>query len=302
MPRGGVDEVVDAITFPLLRLPGPTDGSRGRLLPVNLADAYQESAQRGGRPVPFSVKSAVDVATEAAQLSRSAVPPLCVDIQDMTSNFDFAYEGDGVVDVSADGHWHSVPLGDRECGASIRYITVPREELAVYRIAVIQNALGAPLLAGPAEVYVGGEFVLTTQLPTVVAKGELTLGLGVEQAIKVARNARFKEVREGEGVVAMVELVHDVDVDIVNHLGRSIDIEVRERVPITEPGAEVQISERNVEPAWEAYDQEERSTPIAGGRRWRVKVDAGSTKALRACYALRLFSNSELKGGNRREA
>jgi len=303
-PGGGVDDVVDAIVFPLLRLPSPDDtASRGRLVPVDTRRLYAESAGRWGRPVPFDVAQlAVQAESDAMRAGGAAPPAGCLDVNDLSSNYDFAWDADGVVDVVADGAWHSVPLGDRQCEAKVRYITVPREELLVYRVAVLQNPLGSPLLSGPAEVYVGGEYVLTTTLPMVAARGELTLGLGVEQSIKVARNARFKEVREGEGVVAMVELVHDVDVDIVNHLGRAIEIEVRERVPVAAPNAEVQVNERDVTPAWEAWDQQERGEIIKGGRRWRITVDGGGSAALRARYALRLFSNAEVQGGNRREA
>ena len=195
-----------------------------------------------------------------------------------------------------------MPLGDREASASMRYVAVPREELAVYRVAALTNPLRAPMLTGPAEVYVGGEYVLTTTLPDVPAHGEFTLGLGVEQAIKIARNARYNEVRDGKGVVSMVELVHDIDVDIVNHLQRPIDIEVRERVPVPAPQAEVQVEERDVTPTWEAWDQMERGEIIEGGRRWQIVVDAGAQQTLKARYVLRLFSNAEIQGGNRREA
>ncbi len=297
----GVDDVVNALVFPLLRLPGPTDSRRGRLVPVDVTALYQDSAARFGRPLRLNVAQLVHAAETEAHHAGGAPPPMCLDVSELQSNFDFAYDADTVVDVVADGTWNSVPLGDRDCEARVRYVTVPREELAVYRIAVLQNPLSAPLLSGPAEVYVGGEYVLTTSLPTVSAKGEFTLGLGVEQNIKVARNARFKEVRDGEGVVAMVELVHDIDVEIVNHLPRVVDIEVRERVPVPTEGAEVQISERGVTPPWEDYDQSERSPIVDGGRRWSVKVDAASSMKLQACYVLRLFSNSEVTGGNRRE-
>jgi hypothetical protein len=204
-------------------------------------------------------------------------------------------------DVEGDGGFHSVALGDRDGAASVRYVAVPREELAVYRTAVIQNPLPAPLLPGPAEVYVGGDYVLTTALATVPARGELKLGLGVEQAIKISRNARFNETRTGEGVVAMVELVHDIDIEVVNHLGRAIDIEVRERIPVPSPGAEVQVDERTVTPAWETYTQEERDAYVVGGRRWVLQVAQGASSKLTARYVLKLFSNSEVAGGNRRE-
>jgi len=99
----------------------------------------------------------------------------------------------------------------------------------------------------------------------------------------------------------MLELVHDIDIDVVNHLPRTIDIEVRERLPVPAQNAEVQVDERDVQPAWSEYTQEERNAPIVGGRRWELRVDAGATQKLRARYVLKLFSNSEIAGGNRRE-
>jgi hypothetical protein len=301
--RGSVvdDDVVAAITFPLLRLPPAHDPARGRLAPVDLRALYSESAQRAGRPIAFDVLSAVQAAEAAALDVGGPLPAGAIDLDEFTSWFDFAYDADGAVEVAGDGGWHSVAVGDRVCTAAVRYIAVPREDSNVYRVAAIENPLGAPLLTGPAEVYVGGEYVLTTTLPTVAARGELKLGLGVEQAVKVARNTRFSETRTGEGVVAMVELVHDIDVDVVNHLSRTIELEVRERIPVPAPGAEVQVDERDVSPPWECYEQDERDAPIAGGRRWVLSVDAGGASKVHVRYVLKLFSNSEVVGGNRRE-
>src|SRR5690606_3163532 len=112
---------------------------------------YARSAARAGRPIPFDLMSVVRKAADVAAQAGGAVPPQCIDIGDVTSRFDFAYDADGVVDVASDGGWHSVTLGDRACEAQVRYVTVPREESAVYRIAVLQNPLPSPLLQGPAE-------------------------------------------------------------------------------------------------------------------------------------------------------
>lgn len=297
------DDVLNALMYPLLRLPGPQDGNRGRLVPVDVRSLYGDSLARIGRPFRFDVVSAVQHAEEVAMSVVSiALPDGTVDADDISSHFDFAYEADGVVEVVADGGFHSIALGDRASDARMRYIAVPREEAAVYRVAMLTNPVPAPLLPGPAEVYVGGEYVLTTRLPTVPARGELKLGLGVEQAIKIARNTKYSEVRSGEKVVAMTELVHDIDIDVVNHLEREIDIEVRERVPIPAAGAEVVVEESAVEPVWQPYDQEERGQPIEGGRRWEVKVPKGGTQKLKGRYVVKIYANNEIAGGNRREA
>ena len=55
----------------------------------------------------------------------------------------------------------------------------------------------APLLDGPIDVYVGDDFLTTGAVSDVPPGGELRLGLGVEQGIKVARNARFREKTGG---------------------------------------------------------------------------------------------------------
>lgn len=305
--RGAADpsvpeDVLELVAYPLLRLPAADDARRGLLQPADLRSAYAESLARVGRTVSFDVMTAVHAAEERARAVTSVpLPDGALSLEGVSSHFDFAYAADGVVEVVGDGGFHSIALGTRSCDARMRYIAVPREELAVYRVAMLTNPEAAPLLTGPAEVYVGGEYVLTTRMPTVVPRGELKLGLGVEQGIKIARNARFEEVRSGEKVVAMTELVHHVDVDVVNHLERDIAIEVRERVPVPEPQAEVVVEEGPVEPLWQPYDQEERGQPIEGGRRWELTVPRGGAQRLRARYVLKIYANNELVGGNRRE-
>ena len=123
-------------------------------------------------------------------------------MREHAGRFDYVYHSDDRVDVPSDSAFHSVPLGDREARCTLRYVTVPREAAHVFRVASIENPTRSPLLSGPAEVYVGDEYVLTTTLPSVSPKERFKLGLGVEQAIKCARNTTFHEERSGRAVVA----------------------------------------------------------------------------------------------------
>jgi hypothetical protein len=149
---------------------------------------------------------------------------------------------------------------------------------------------------------VGGDYVLSTTLPIVARGGEFQLGLGVEQAIKVARNVHFSERRSGTKVVAMTELQHELDIELVNHLDREILCEVRERLPQPDENAEVVVEESDVRPPWESYDQRERGAELRGGRRWTTHVKPGKSEKLHASYVVKIYANNELVGGNRREA
>jgi len=301
---GPTQRALEMVVFTHLRLAAPDDaGHRNRLMPVDARRQYVESLTRFNVTVSIDVMQVIQRAEyDAATAALVPLPPGAVDVKGASGNFDFTYTTENPVDVPSDGTFHSVPVGSRTAEASVVYVAVPREDSHVYRQAMVKNPLPSPLLGGPAEVYVAGEFVLGTSLPTVAPKGELKLGLGVEQAIKVARNTSYKEQRSGTKIVATSELLHGITIEVVNNLEREIDCEVRERIPQPAANAEVVVEESNVSPEWKPYTQDERNQAIEGGRRWRIKVAANDRQTLKAEYVVKLYANNELVGGNRREA
>ncbi|MEQ9503707.1 MAG: mucoidy inhibitor MuiA family protein [Deltaproteobacteria bacterium] len=302
---GGIPTtVLEATIYTQLVLQSPADGARRqRLLPVDRRAQYLDTLNRDGRALDLDVLSVVEQAVRRAHAASDvALPRDAIDVGRASGAFDYTYDADAPVDVDSDGVFHSVPLGTRKSACDVHYVVVPREDENVFRIAEIENPLFAPLLSGPAELYVGDEYVLTTSIDNVAPKGRLTLGLGVEQAIRCARNTRFSEQRTSDAVVATNELVHDIAVELVNNLGRDVRCEVRERIPWPDADAEVVVEEVEVAPAWTRYDQEERGAPLVGGRSWTVKVPARSEVKLSARYVVKIYANNEIVGGNRREA
>lgn len=297
------EPVQAAVLFGALRLAPPAGAERGRLRPVDRAQVFRAELTADGRALTDDPIALVQRAEARARaVEHLAAPAGTLPVARSTGPYDYAWTADNPVDVPADGAWHAVPLGVRAADCALRYVTVPRESPHVFRLATLQNPTDAPLLAGPAEVYVDGAYVLSTALPTVPPGGRFELGLGVEQAIRCARNVRYEEARSDERVVAMAELRHAITVELKNGLGRPADVEVRERVPQPAEGAEVVIEELHVEPLWQGYDQTERGRPIVGGRRWRVEVPPGAERALKATYVVKIYAANELVGGNRREA
>ncbi|MCA9539716.1 MAG: DUF4139 domain-containing protein, partial [Myxococcales bacterium] len=297
-------EVQAAVVFARLRLGAHDDAARrGMLRPESLAETYRESLQACGRRVDFDPAAIVRLAEmQAREIERLSLPASAVAVDRSADRFDYAYAADARVEVPGDGAWHSVPLGVRAMPCDLHYVVVPRESTHVFRLARLQNPTHAPMLAGPVDVYVDGAYVLSSALPSVGPQARFELGLGVEQGIRCARNARFEEARSDERVVAMTELRHTLDIELANHLGRAAPCEVRERIPQAAEGAEVVVEETAVEPPWENWTQARQGRPIAGGRRWLVTVAPHSKRALAATYVVKIYANHELVGGNRREA
>jgi hypothetical protein len=191
------------------------------------------------------------------------------------------------------------PLFSRAGSAELVYVAVPREGSEVFREVRLKNPIDAPLLAGPADIYVSGDYLMTCDLPLAPAGGELRLGLGVEQAVKVARNSRFSEESAGLMGGSLV-LRHQIVVEVQNRLDRAISIELRERLPTLREGEdEIQIERGPIEPPWEAYEPEEYA--LRGGYRWSARLAPAGAQTFKASYAIKISAKRELVGGNRRE-
>jgi hypothetical protein len=296
-------ETIDRLTYSIMRLGAPEDGAeRGKLKVSSPEDRYLEFLQRQDLKVPFPIRGVLNNAlAEAKRCFMVHLPHGSHEVRYSAGSFDYAYAAEGRLDIPSDGQFHAIALLSRDAEVKLRYIVVPRIDPNVFRIAQLLNPLDAPLLAGMADIYVDGEYILSTEMPTIPPRGEMELGLGVEQGIQVARNTNYREVRSGETLVAFNELRHEIAIAIVNNLQRAIAIEVRDRLPVPAEGAKVDVQIDRVVPEWEVYNQQERGRPIRGGYRWKVEVPAGDRLNLEVDYTIKTFVDSELLGGNRRE-
>ncbi|MFC8493359.1 DUF4139 domain-containing protein [Streptomyces sp. NPDC057235] len=274
-PRPGGDE----LDYASLVLSGPEDreARRGRLFPGSSFDAVATEHRRRAE------------GAAALPLPRYAVRP-----RESAGSFDHRFDADARADVPSDGTWHTVAVGEIPVGLRTEHLCVPSVEETVYATLVVSNATGRALLAGPVEVTVDGEFLLTAALPTLAPGGVERLGLGPAEAVRVTRRTHLRESTAGLRNNVTV-LDHQVRVELVNRLAAPAVVEVRERVPVTsEP--DVRIEERD---GW-AVPEDGPEEHAAGTRVRRVELPAGGTAVLEGGYEIRVPAGKALVDGNRR--
>jgi GTP-binding protein HflX len=132
----------------------------------------------------------LDEARAGAEVDPGGLPRGCA--LAWSEAYDHAYAAEANVDVPADG------------SAAMGYVTVPRESTDVFRMARIVNPLSAPLLPGPVDVYVGGDFLMTGRVAFTAPDGELLLGLGVELILDIF--AQRAESADGKLQVELAQL------------------------------------------------------------------------------------------------
>lgn len=284
------------LNYGRLNMPGPGDELRGELRIAGLTTLYT-SGLRQRADVRFDVLDTIRHSISRAEEAGGRVPARC-DFASSLHGHDYAFSAPVRVDVPSDGQYHAIPLATVSSNARLRYVVVPRESQRVFRFVELDNTLTQALLTGPVDVHVNGEYLMTTHMPATVSGGVARMGLGVEQAIAVARNTTFEEHRCL--MSSTIDLNHTIDIELMNHLNRTAHIEVRERVPValeTEKKIDITITAAPHDLA--EYEQPEH--PIDGGHQWFVQVAAGEKQNLKLGYTIHMPSKCELIEGNRRE-
>ncbi|MDB4956698.1 MAG: hypothetical protein JWO36_4267 [Myxococcales bacterium] len=272
-----------------LRMASAGSPERGRLVPAPRSPQDAEITSR--------------VARASAAMAELVLPRGCA--TEWLHTYDYAFAAEGKVDVRADGAWHSIAVTARASKAKLHHVAVPREQPDVFRVATIGNPLEGPLLPGPIDVYDRGQFLVTSEVDYTPPGAAVEIGLGVDASVKIARNAEFHE--EATGMLrGGLKLVHAITIAIENLSARAIDIEVRERIPVTREGDdEIEVTLGKIDPAWERWTPDAtapRDERLRGAYRWSTSVPAAAKQLLRAGYEVKIAGKLELVGGNRRES
>ncbi|ATB27466.1 DUF4139 domain-containing protein [Melittangium boletus] len=275
-------------------------GQRGRLHSQPEA-ALQEQLVVMGVHLHLDVFALVAQYERVAESVRNVEPPVGTVLpQESSPNFAHRFDVESRVEVPSDGRWHTVPVLSAAVGLSAEYVSVPSVEPYVFRTVQVNNPTSHALLAGPVDVTLGDEFLMTSPLPTLAPGATQRLGLGVEESIKVSRHTRFDELSGGMFNNANT-LLHHVSVELANRTQRPVTVEVLERVPAV-PLAEkdIKVDESEVKPAWSKREAAPGEAPVEGERAWKVTLRPGETNKLLATWSIRIPSNKMLVGGNRR--
>ncbi|MFB7359547.1 DUF4139 domain-containing protein [Streptomyces gardneri] len=269
------------LDYAALVLSGPEEqGSRrGRLFPDAPFDPVAAEHRRRAESV-----AALPLPGHARRPRESA------------GSFDHRFDAAARADIPSDGTWHTVTVGEIPVGLRTEYLCVPSVEPTVYATLVLDNSTPQALLAGPVEVTVDDDFLLTAALPTLAPGAVRRVGLGPAEGIRVTRRTNVHESTSGLRNNTTV-LDHRVHVELANGLARPVTVEVHERVPVTSE-SDVRIEERADWTTPAADTGADRHAP--GTRVWRVDLPAGATTALDGGYEIRIPTGKALVGGNRR--
>ncbi|MEY9935907.1 DUF4139 domain-containing protein [Streptacidiphilus sp. MAP5-3] len=292
-----------------LELAGPTApiGARGTLAPSlsggSAGPVEWEHRQRAqsvrGLPVP---PHAVPVHLRAAAMGAGPVADDRAQTLEhrFDHQFDHRFDTAARVDVPADGAWHSVAVSELPVGLMLRHLCVPSLDPQVYATVELANTSPHALLPGPLDVVVDGEYSTTVAMPALAPGARKRIGIGVEEGVRVARHSRSAESSSGL-LGGTTVITQRVEIEVANRLDRPIDLDVLERVPVSDE-KDVRIEDTAATPPWTVVPPEQDEHHRRGLRRWQLDLAPAATATLTGGYEIRIPSAKAVAGGNRRDA
>jgi len=129
---------------------------------------------------------------------------------------------------------------------------VPKVTCDVFRRVELDCPADLALPAGSVDLFVGSDYLSCVQLSAAAAGESFALDMGVETAVRVVRNATFKEQTAGM-LGATLQLRHEIQIEAANHLNRPVRVQVREHLPQSAHGD----CKVRLESNWQSLPQEE---------------------------------------------
>jgi hypothetical protein len=292
-PPPSLEPTNEQLAYGLLYMPGATEVGRGHLQTRTPLEACLRLFRERFPEAPLDPRRLIESALQDSRRALQAQAPPLHSFPNALEGFDYLYHGEHPIDLPADAQFHSVPLLSRQLSAHLLWLVVPKVTCDVFRQASLESMPELAVPCGPVDVYVGNDFLATTRLPNVAPGGNFSLGLGVDQSIKVVRNTGFKESATGM-MSSTTQLRHEVRLEAANQLAREVRLEIQETLPQTD-SSEIKVKVESSDPPWE---------PIAekpGVYRWILRIPAGESKSAGLTYSIEIPAKLELVGGNRRE-
>ena len=151
-----------------------------------------------------------------------------------TAGLDFKFHSAAPVNAPSNGEYQKIPLTTQTLQGTMYYHFIPHYSRHAYRKCEIVPEKTMAILAGPAGIFYGSEFIGNTDLQTILpSEGKkFTVNVGVDQRIKLKRTISKKA--EDTGVFTdLRKTSFRIETTFSNPTGKSMKYELIEQIPAT---------------------------------------------------------------------
>lgn len=194
-----------------------------------------------------------------------------------TSGAAVTYHIPGALSIPPDGAAHKATVARFDLPPDLDYVAAPRLVEAAYRRARVVNASPHTLLPGAANLFAGDEFIGATRLELTAPGGEITLYLGADDRLKVARELARREV-DKRLIGGKRRLRYAYEIRLENALPHAVQIEVHDQFPVSRH-EEIKVRLESAQPAPDEHSE-------LNLLEWSLRLEPGGKAALRYDFSV----------------
>lgn len=240
--------------------------------PYDRPQLKRSAAKLYGAPAPESSTAEMQMATDAGTASAPAallpMTGMSSQLQDMQSSVLFVVPKP--VAITADGSRQSSLIALERVPVTAEYVTVPKLSPRVFLKSEVVNMTAYPLLAGAVNVFNDNAFVGRSYLKTVAAGERFDLFFGVDDAVKVKRQAN--RVRKEAGLISGNQVSWRCTVELENFRKEAVTVAVFDQQPVA-GNEEIKVSLADVQP--KVGESRQDGTII-----WKLLLTPGEKKTI----------------------
>ena len=253
------------------------------------SEAMEDSSESESMPTTTSLSSmsrsnGASMATRALRLASAVgwrrptfADPMLPAVT--AGGLDVVYDAPLPATVPSNASGLRVPLASRRYDVATFYEATPSLSPVAYLKATVKNGSRLPILAGPANVFVGGAFVGDASLMTTGPGGTLELPLGADEDIRLTRTVMPST--KSKGLLFGEEDVTDyvVKIEVGNYKKRPITLRIIDQLPKTN-------AEKLKVELLSAVPQAREKPDGDGLLYWHADVPAGATRTITFTYRI----------------
>ena len=189
--------------------------------------------------------------------------------------------------IPSDGTPHKINIATLDLQPRLDYIAVPKLAEAVYRRARIVNRSEFLLLPGPANLFVGGDFVGALPVKRVAPNEEFELALGVDDRVTIKRELKAHEVdKKLLGDRRRLRVAYEIE--IRNLLEGKIDLELHDQFPVSQ--------HEQIKVKLEAVDPKPAEQSELNELEWRLTFEPNAKQAIRFDFSIEYPATLQVTG------
>ncbi|MBL8696479.1 MAG: mucoidy inhibitor MuiA family protein [Planctomycetes bacterium] len=189
--------------------------------------------------------------------------------------------------VPADGRPHRVRVTEAKLALAPAHVAVPVRANRAFVRAKPKNTSGFPILAGPAQVFVGNDFAGRITVPETLQGEEMTLYMGADPGITIERK-QDKANREAPGFLqSRVKWTYGYRITVKNVSAATgpATVEVTEPIYVSRDDR-IRVEIEKSQPEFLRGEKEDKARETEGLLQWRLALKPGEERTIELVYTV----------------